>query len=138
MRIGGAVWRYRDIGTLVLTLVVAGLLFLLFQKTKVGLAMRAVASNGESSRLVGIPTSRILMGSWGLAGALGALAGTLHGGATGTLSSILMFNVFVLRLGGRDARRPRQPARRGRRRARCSACSRASRPSTRPDGSARR
>ena len=34
---------------------VVGLLFLLFQYTKVGLAMRAVASNPESSRLVGIP-----------------------------------------------------------------------------------
>ncbi len=60
-----------DIGTLVVTLVVTGLLFLLFGKTKVGLAMRAVASNAESSKLVGIPTGWILAGSWGLAGALG-------------------------------------------------------------------
>lgn len=108
VRVLGAVWRVRDIGTLVVTLVVAGLLFLLFQRTKVGLAMRAVASNPESSRLVGIPTSRILVGSWGLAGALAALAGTLHAGSTGTLSSVLMFNVFVYAsaaatLGGLDS-----------------------------------
>jgi branched-chain amino acid transport system permease protein len=106
--IAGAIWRFRDMGALVLTLAVAGLLFLLFQKTKVGLAMRAVASNGESSRLVGIPTSRILVGSWGLAGALAALAGVLHAGSIGTLSSILMFNVFVYAsaaatLGGLDS-----------------------------------
>ena len=33
----------------------SGLLYLLFQHTKVGLAMRAVASNPESAALVGIP-----------------------------------------------------------------------------------
>jgi branched-chain amino acid transport system permease protein len=108
VRIAGAVWRYRDIGTLAVTLLVAFLLYLLFQKTKVGLAMRAVASNGESSRLVGIPRSRILIGSWGLAGSLAALAATLHAGAIGTLSSFLMFNVFVYAsaaatLGGLDS-----------------------------------
>ena len=54
---------------------VVGLLYLLFQHTKVGLAMRAVASNTESSRLVGIRVGRMLMLGWGLAAALGALAG---------------------------------------------------------------
>ena len=37
--------------------------------------MRAVASNAESSQLVGIRVGRILMLGWGLAAALGALAG---------------------------------------------------------------
>ena len=59
------------------TLVITGLLFLLFQKTRFGLAMRAVASNPESGRLVGIPTGVMLAASWGIAGALGALGGTL-------------------------------------------------------------
>ena len=65
IRMFGAVWRWEDIGTLVVILVVSALLFLLFGKTKVGLAMRAVASNSESSRLVGVPTKLVLPGSWG-------------------------------------------------------------------------
>lgn len=108
MRIGGAVWLYRDIGTLLITLVAAAALFVLFQKTKVGLAMRAVASNPESSRLVGVPTGWILAGSWGLAGAFAALGGTLQAGKNETLTPILMFTVFVYAsaaatLGGLDS-----------------------------------
>ncbi|MET1042379.1 MAG: branched-chain amino acid ABC transporter permease, partial [Acidimicrobiales bacterium] len=64
-------------GIVAILLVVVGLLYLLFQHTKVGLAMRAVASNAESAQLVGIRVGRILMLGWGLAAALGALAGAL-------------------------------------------------------------
>lgn len=108
VRIADAPWLYRDIGTLLLTLLAAGALFLLFQKTKVGLAMRAVASNPESSRLVGVPTGWILAGSWGLAGAFAALAGTLQGGINETLTPSLMFSIFVYgsaaaTLGGLDS-----------------------------------
>ncbi|TXI55277.1 MAG: branched-chain amino acid ABC transporter permease [Mycobacterium sp.] len=52
-------------------------LFILFKRTKIGLAMRAVASNPESAGLCGIPVSRILMIGWGIAAALGAVAGSL-------------------------------------------------------------
>lgn len=108
IRIFGSVWRWRDIGALIVMLVATGLVFLLFQKTKAGLAMRAVASNPESSRLVGIPTSAVLAGSWGLAGALAALAGVMVAGSVGQVTPILMFNVFVIAsaaatLGGLDS-----------------------------------
>lgn len=104
----GTVWRYEDIGTLVVTLVVTALLFLLFAKTKVGLAMRAVASNPESAKLVGVPTGWILAGSWGLAGALAALAGVLVAGSQAQVTPIMMFTVFVYAsaaatLGGLDS-----------------------------------
>ncbi len=56
------------------------LLFLLLQKTKIGLKIRAVASNPDSSRLVGINAGRMLMLGWALAAALGALAGSLVAG----------------------------------------------------------
>lgn len=108
VRLFGTVWRYRDIGNLVLTLIASGLLFLLFQKTRFGLAMRAVASNPESGRLVGIPTGVVLAASWGIAGALGALAGTLFAAGQGQVTPILMFYVFVVAsaaatLGGLDS-----------------------------------
>lgn len=107
-RIFGAVWRYQFIGALVVTLVMAGLLFLLLQRTRFGLAMRGVASNADSARLVGVPTGRILSGSWAIAGALGALAATLHAGNQGQVTPILMLTVFVYAtaaatLGGLDS-----------------------------------
>lgn len=91
----GATWRYEYIGVLVVALLLMGLLFLLFAKTKFGLAMRAVASNPESSRLVGISTGKVLAASWAIAGALGALAGTLVAGITGEVTPGLMFGYFV-------------------------------------------
>ena len=70
--------------------------------------MRAVASNPESGRLVGIPTGVVLAASWGIAGALGALAGTLFAAGQGQVTPILMFYVFVVAsaaatLGGLDS-----------------------------------
>lgn len=104
----GTTWRYEYIGMFVVMLVVAALLFLLFQKTKFGLAMRATASNPTSSRLVGIRTSVVLAGSWAIAGAMGALAGILFAGIQGQVNPLLMFTVFVYAsasatLGGLDS-----------------------------------
>jgi branched-chain amino acid transport system permease protein len=95
VQILGATWRYERIGVLLVALAMMGLLFLLFAKTKFGLAMRAVASNGDSSRLVGIRTGTVLAASWGIAGALGALSGTLVAGITGQVTPGLMFTYFV-------------------------------------------
>ncbi|MFZ9384352.1 MAG: branched-chain amino acid ABC transporter permease [Ilumatobacteraceae bacterium] len=95
LRVFGAVWRYEYMGMLLVALVLMGLLFLLFSKTKFGLAMRSVASNPESARLVGIPTGTVLASSWGIAGAMGALAGTMFGATTGELTAGLMFTVFI-------------------------------------------
>lgn len=104
----GTVWRYEYIGIFITMLVAAALLFLLFQKTKFGLAMRATASNTTSAKLVGVRTTAILAGSWGIAGALGALAGTLYAGIQGQVNPLLMFSVFVYAaasatLGGLDS-----------------------------------
>jgi branched-chain amino acid transport system permease protein len=108
VRVFGAVWRWEDIGTLIVVLVTSALLFLLFAKTKVGLAMRAVASNADSSRLVGVPTKLVLSGSWGLSGALGALAGVMVAGAQAQVTPTMMFTIFVYAsaaatLGGLDS-----------------------------------
>lgn len=53
---------------------VIGLSFL-YSKTRLGRAMRACMQNREAARLMGIDTSRVVMISFGLAAALGALAG---------------------------------------------------------------
>lgn len=107
-RIGGTVWRYTDMGNLLITLLVTAGLFALFQFTKFGLAMRAVASNPDSAQLVGVPTGRVQFGSWAIAGAIGALAGCLMAGAQGEITPTLMVSVFVYAtaaaaLGGLDS-----------------------------------
>ena len=72
------------------------LLFVLLQKTKVGLALRAVSSNPESAKLVGINTGNMLMLGWALAAAIGAIAGTLSASrGTGSFDTSLMQQVLV-------------------------------------------
>ena len=68
---------HSDLGIVVVLLLTVTLLWLLFQRTKIGLAMRAAAANPESSRLVGINVGRMLMLGWGLAAVLGALSGVM-------------------------------------------------------------
>ncbi len=97
--------------TLVLIAVLAVecvVLWYLLQRTKVGLALRGVASNPESSRLVGVPVGSMLMFGWGLAAALGALAGSLvvpttAGLTAGSMQSILVFAFAAAALGGFDS-----------------------------------
>lgn len=50
-------------------------LYLLVQKTRLGLAMRATSENLPAAQTLGIPTRRVLSLSWGLAALLGVLAG---------------------------------------------------------------
>ncbi len=95
VKVFGAAIRYQSLGVLLLTLVITGLLFLLFNKTKFGLAMRAVASNAESAKLVGIRVNTVLMVSWGLAAAIGALGGVVFAGINNSVSLGLMFTVFI-------------------------------------------
>ena len=60
-----------------MTLALLALLFLFFRYTRVGLAMRASATNPDSARLVGIRVGWMLALGWGMAAAIGAVAGML-------------------------------------------------------------
>lgn len=91
----GAAIKLQSIGVFLLVLVLFGLLFLLFNYTKLGLAMNAVASNAESAKLVGIRTNMVLMVSWGLAAAIGALGGVVFAGINSNVNLGLMFTVFI-------------------------------------------
>lgn len=64
-------------GAVGVTLVVVFLLYLFFRFTPLGLAMRAAAQNPESSALVGIRVGWMLALGWGLAAAIGAIAGMM-------------------------------------------------------------
>jgi len=74
---GSAMMSAHEMGAIGVTLLVVLLLFSFFRFTPLGLAMRAAAQNAASSRLVGINVGRMLMLGWGLAGAIGAVAGMM-------------------------------------------------------------
>jgi branched-chain amino acid transport system permease protein len=98
---------YESLGIVAVLLVVSGLLFLLFQRTKLGLAMRAAAANPASSRLVGISVGRTLMIGWGLAALLGALAGVLVAPQlfldVNLMGGVLVYSFAAATLGGFDS-----------------------------------
>jgi branched-chain amino acid transport system permease protein len=64
-------------GAIAVTMVVLALLYLFFRFTPLGLAMRAAAQNPESARLVGIRVGWMLALGWGLAAAIGGVAGMM-------------------------------------------------------------
>jgi branched-chain amino acid transport system permease protein len=66
-----------DAGMIVVTLLMLVLLYLFFRHTRIGLAMRAAAANPESARLVGIRVGWMVALGWGMAAAIGAVAGML-------------------------------------------------------------
>jgi branched-chain amino acid transport system permease protein len=76
-RWGGLVVSQISIGSFLVGLTLMGLLYVLVQRTKTGLAMRAVSQNLVAAQALGIPAKRIFALTWGLASALGATAGIL-------------------------------------------------------------
>lgn len=74
--LGGLVSGH-ELGSTVVTLAVLLLVYLFFRHTKLGLGMRAAAYNPASSRLVGIRVGWMLALGWGLAAAVGAVAGMM-------------------------------------------------------------
>jgi branched-chain amino acid transport system permease protein len=64
-------------GAIGVTMVVLLLLYLFFRFTPLGLAMRAAAQNPESARLVGVRVGWMLALGWGLAAAVGGVAGMM-------------------------------------------------------------
>jgi branched-chain amino acid transport system permease protein len=99
--------RWERFGIFLVLLALLVVLWLLFNKTKIGLGMRAVANNQESSNLVGIRVGLVLMVGWGLANSIAVLGASLLA-PQGGLSISLMFGPFLAAsaaatLGGLDS-----------------------------------
>ena len=96
-----------ELGAAAVTLVVLALLWGFFRFTKLGLAMRAVAQNPLSSRLVGIRVDRMLALGWGLAAAIGAVAGMMVAPIVyldpNMMSGILLYAFAAALIGGIDS-----------------------------------
>jgi branched-chain amino acid transport system permease protein len=74
--LGGLVSGH-EVGSTAVTLLVLLAVYLFFRHTSLGLAMRAAAFNPASARLVGIRVGWMLALGWGLAAAIGAVAGMM-------------------------------------------------------------
>ena len=66
-----------DAGMIFVTILLLLLLYLFFRHTRIGLAMRAAAANPESARLAGIRVGWMNALGWGMAAAVGSVAGML-------------------------------------------------------------
>jgi branched-chain amino acid transport system permease protein len=95
IEIGGARLPWATVAYWATLLGAAGLLWLLLQKTKVGLAFRAVASNRESARLVGVDVNRTLMLGWALAAMMGAISGVIAASSRPLFDANLMLPLLI-------------------------------------------
>lgn len=73
----GANLSYNGLFNIVFGIGVMFALFYFLQNTKWGLAVRTTASNEYVARLMGVPTKKVTLGAWAVAGALGVIAGTM-------------------------------------------------------------
>jgi branched-chain amino acid transport system permease protein len=108
IHVGGVAFSVSDLGTIGVSLLAVLVLWLFFRFTKLGLAMRAAALNPESSRLTGIRVSWTIALGWGLAAALGAIAGLMAAPPLGSfdqnfMQPILLYAFAGAVLGGIDS-----------------------------------
>jgi len=95
------------VGAIAVTLVVVLLLWAFFRFTPLGLAMRAAAQNPVSARLVGIRVGWMKALGWGLAAAIGAIAGMMVAPVVyldpNMMAGILLYAFAAALLGGIDS-----------------------------------
>jgi branched-chain amino acid transport system permease protein len=75
--IGSARISANSIGILAVSLGVMALLYLFYERTRLGIAMRAASMNRRAARLMGVNVARVSLAAWGLATGVSVLAGIL-------------------------------------------------------------
>lgn len=111
IRVGGIGIKHVDIFTLCVTAAIVVAFFFGFQRSKLGTAMKATAFDQEAAIAQGISPKVIFGLSWGLAGALAAIAGTLLASGAGSVASqvspslglLALFGFPAMVLGGVDS-----------------------------------
>ena len=105
--VGGVAISIQDIGTIAVCLGTVVVLWVFFQFTKVGLALRASAVNPAEARLVGVRVPWMLGLGWGFAAVLGAIAGMLTAPSVfldpNMMLAVLIYAFAAAVLGGIDS-----------------------------------
>lgn len=105
--VGSVAFSRQDVGIVLTVAMLAVALALVFRTTRVGLTMRAAVSAPESAELSGISTGRVMSIGWGIAGAVGALAGTLIAPELflhpGMMTPVLIYALAAAILGGLES-----------------------------------
>jgi branched-chain amino acid transport system permease protein len=107
IHVGGVAFSKQDIGVIAMSAVTVVLVGLLFNRTKLGLGLRAAAANPNEARLAGVPVPGMLAVGWGLAAALGAVAGVLAAPSLflepNMMQTVLLYAFAAAVLGGMDS-----------------------------------
>ncbi|MPZ23377.1 MAG: branched-chain amino acid ABC transporter permease [Dehalococcoidia bacterium] len=105
--IGEVTVAWHSVGVFATALCLTLLLFVFFQRTKLGLAVRAAAQNPVAARLVGIRVNRMLTLGWAMSSMVGALAGMLVAHILqldfNLMLTVLIFAFAAAVLGGLDS-----------------------------------
>jgi branched-subunit amino acid ABC-type transport system permease component len=94
--VGPFLWSTSDIAVIISALAVAGLIYLLLQRTRFGKAVRAISQDRALAQVSGIPARRIIMQTWTLAGAVAGFAGFVLADTIGTFGPTLGFSFLLL------------------------------------------
>lgn len=95
-----------ETGTILIALLLFAALYIFFSRTRLGLAMRAAAHNEESAGLSGIPVHWMTASGWGVAAAIGSIAGMLVAPSVflepNMMIGILIYGFAAALVGGLD------------------------------------
>jgi branched-subunit amino acid ABC-type transport system permease component len=94
--IGPFLWTTSDLEVIGSALAVAGFIYVLLQQTRFGKAVRAISQDRVLAQISGIPARRVIMQTWGLAGAVAGFAGFALAETIGTFGPGLGFGFLLL------------------------------------------
>ena len=105
--VGGVVIPVVNVARIVVAVVLLTGFFLFFRYSRLGIAMRATASDQEAALAQGISARRIFAFSWAIASAIGAIAGVLLAsggrGVDPSISVVALLAFPAIILGGLDS-----------------------------------
>ena len=102
-KVGGVLINKLEMTAALTAAVLVAVLAVLFQKTRIGRALRAVADDHEAALSIGIPLKTIWVVVWSVAGVVAIVAGLMWGAKSGvqfSLSLVALKALPVLILGG--------------------------------------
>ena len=79
LNLGGVIIQYNALSVVSASIIVLVLFFMILRYSKLGVAMRATATDQETSMALGIPVGRVFGITWFIAGAFAALGGIFIG-----------------------------------------------------------